>query len=536
MAAATSGGKRSRNSRTWPPQIAIWAAHRSGPSLPRVGTASWISFSERAQGFPRRGRPRDLARWRQRRGRGDRRDGLRGHRLQNGPQSSEFGVTLDLFGVKRRRPWPDGLAPTARLLGHGPVQRSSGGARSPPLGRGGRRELLPALGQNLPCASTRASLDSGKKLLGELAYKERIPLIQRIEELRKGRKLISICNFDRKTFPPIPGLVETQFHADLKECLFSVLKDAKIESSGVDIFLYTRGGDTNSVWPIVSLIREFDKDFEVLIPFRAHSAGTMLSLASSRIYMTRLAEISPIDPSTGNQFNPIDPNNKNNRLGISVEDLNAYNEFIKESLNFKEKENLIPEDKVIMENFLKTLVSEIHPLAIGNVHRVHKLVQNLAEKLLSYHYDTTKHKEIVNKLTVESYSHLHMINRYEAKDILGDPVSFVDDDLENALDILLKEYEDSFYLRDPLFFSRLMKNELNMDFRFIGGVVESQSKSYLFETKGTISQFSELQPNINIQIPPGQPMPLILGLPRRYSVDIKEQRWINNKEPKGVTL
>ena len=369
-----------------------------------------------------------------------------------------------------------------------------------------------------------------------MAHKERIELIKIIEDLRKGRKLISLCNFDRKTFPPIPGLVEIQFQSDLKECLFSVLKDAKVGDSGIDLFLYTRGGDTNSVWPIVSLLREFDSTFEVLVPFRAHSAGTMLTLASNKIHMTRIAEISPIDPSTGNQFNPIDPNNKNNRLGISVEDLNAFKEFIKESLNFKEKENLVEEDKTIMEGFLKSLITEIHPLAIGNVQRVHKLVQNLAEKLLSYHNDKTDNKEIVKKLTVESYSHLHMINRHEAKEILGDLITFVDDDLEIALDNLLKEYEDSFNLRDPLFFSRLMKNDLNKEFRFIGGIVESKTKSYIFETKGTISQYSELQPNINIQIPPGQPMPIIPGLPRRYSVDIKEQRWINNKEPQGVTL
>jgi hypothetical protein len=56
------------------------------------------------------------------------------------------------------------------------------------------------------------------------------------------------------------------------------------------------------------------------------------------------------------------------------------------------------------------------------------------------------------------------------------------------------------------------------------------------ETNGTIYQYSELPPNINIQIPPGQTMPLITDLPRRYSVDIKEQRRIKNKEPQSVTL
>ena len=45
-------------------------------------------------------------------------------------------------------------------------------------------------------------------------------------------------------------------------------------------------------------------------------------MAAKRIVMTRLAELSPIDPTTGNQFNPVD--GKGNRLGISVEDVRAY--------------------------------------------------------------------------------------------------------------------------------------------------------------------------------------------------------------------
>ena len=56
------------------------------------------------------------------------------------------------------------------------------------------------------------------------------------------------------------------------------------------------------MWPIVSLIREFDKDFEVLVPYRCHSSGTLTALGAKRIVMDQLSELSPIDPSTGNQF------------------------------------------------------------------------------------------------------------------------------------------------------------------------------------------------------------------------------------------
>ena len=370
-----------------------------------------------------------------------------------------------------------------------------------------------------------------------MAYEERKTIIAEIEKKRTGRSLISLCNFDRSSEPPLPG-VSMQFQADLKECLYRVLKESAISDKGIDIFLYTRGGDTNSVWPIVSLLREFDKDFQILVPFRNHSAGTLLSLAAKKIVMTRLAELSPIDPSTGNQFNPIDTLNNKIRAGISVEDVNAYKDFIKETFSFKDKGSFSANEIEILKSFVGKLVEEIHPLALGNVHRVHSLIRMLATKLLKLHCrENFAVAKVIDKLTVESYSHLHMFSRSEALEILSDDfIEFADEELEKLLDKLLHQYEDDFYLRSPLYISRLMDdNSLEKDFRFIGGVVESKSWGYVFETTGKISQSSKLQPNISVQIPPGQPMPLIPGLPREYRIEVKEQRWSKNSAPLGVT-
>lgn len=370
-----------------------------------------------------------------------------------------------------------------------------------------------------------------------MAYDERKKLIADIEEIRDGRRLISLCNFDRISEPPLPGL-STQFLSDLKECLYRVLKESSIDVKGLDIFIYTRGGDTNSVWPIVSLIKEFEPNFEVLVPFRAHSAGTMIALAAKKIIMTRLAELSPIDPSTGNQFNPTDPSNPINRLGISVEDVNAYKDFIKETFNFKNLKDLSNEEKGILDVHIQKLTALIHPLAIGNVHRVHKLIQRLAEKLLSLHpIEGRNIHKTIEKLTVEPHSHLHMFNRAEAAEILGkDHIINADEKLEIALDALLRQYEDDFSLRSPLFISRLMdETTTKMDFRFIGGVVESCNWGYIFETTGKIIQFSKLPNNVSVQLPPGQVMPLISGLPREYRIEIFEQRWHHNLEKKGIT-
>ncbi len=85
-----------------------------------------------------------------------------------------------------------------------------------------------------------------------MAYDERKSLMQAIENLRRGRALISLCNFDRQSNPELPGLT-MQFDAGLKECLYRILKETPT-GRGIDVFLYTRGGDTNSVWPIACLL------------------------------------------------------------------------------------------------------------------------------------------------------------------------------------------------------------------------------------------------------------------------------------------
>lgn len=368
-----------------------------------------------------------------------------------------------------------------------------------------------------------------------MAYIGRKRTIRQIEGLR-GRKLISICNFDRPSFPPFRGL-HTQFAPDIKEALFRILKETYKDENGIDIYLYTRGGDTNAVWPIVCLLREFDKDFEVFVPFRAHSSGTMLALAAKKIIMTRIGELSPIDPTTGNQFNPADPANPNSKLGISVEDVRAYEKYFHQALEDTENNDRHTQNKQDITRYLDILANKIHPLALGNVHRVYLQIRQLAKMLLELHkIDGTDFENIVRKLTTRYYSHMHMIGREEAKELLGPKVENAPDELETLLDKLLRQYEDDFALRKPFYASSFMGNNRSSDVVFVGGVVESATWGYKFQTKGKLNQFSEIPKNLQIQLPPGQPMPIVEGLPIKYSLDIAFQGWVRNKKPEGVTL
>ena len=357
-----------------------------------------------------------------------------------------------------------------------------------------------------------------------MGWSERKILIEKVEAEREGRTLVALLNFDRPSDDPGLGLTVI-FNADMKEALFRVLKESN-PSKGIDLFLYTRGGDTNGVWPIISLIREFDPDFEVLAPFRCHSAGTMLALGAKKIWMTPLSELSPIDPTTGNQFNPQDV--KGNFLGISVEDVKSFGDFVKHQVSA---------DLPQMEAFISKLVDRVHPLALGNVHRVHLQIQKLAKEILSLHpVEGRDVPAVIKRLTSEFYSHLHMIGRQQAEEILGSQVERAEAKLSTALDSLLRAYEDDFRLRQAFVVRGHLGDDLMRDVTFVGGVVESRTWSYLFRTKGRLHQFSALPQGVQVQIPIGQGMPLVPGLPREHRFEIFSQAWEHNTTPQGVTV
>lgn len=195
------------------------------------------------------------------------------------------------------------------------------------------------------------------------------------------------------------------------------------------LLLYTRGGDTNVPWSIVNFVRAYAKEMVVLVPFCAHSAGTLVSLGADRILMTKIATLSPIDPSVANAFNPQDPANPANRIPIAVEDVMAYFELAK-SQGVKRDED--------MATAFQRLADPVHPLALGNVHRSIEQIRQLATKLIDLHPaddDQEAVTERIRRLTTAFYTHSHLINRQEAKE-LGLPV----DDAAGKVEALMLDY------------------------------------------------------------------------------------------------
>lgn len=256
--------------------------------------------------------------------------------------------------------------------------------------------------------------------------------IQQIEKLRKSR-VVTYVTGDR------PGPVNARVAMDIIPIISKQLQTIG-KTQNIDLFLYSAGGDTMVPWRLVSMIREYCSKFSILVPYKAHSAATMIALGADEIVMSDLSELSPIDPSTTNVFNPQDPQNPQNKIPISVEDVMAYFDLAKNKFGIKNDEELA----LIFNKFIEAN-PQIHPLALGNINRMHNLIRILAKRLLKSHKTPMKEEEIeklVDYFTEKLYSHQYIIGRKEAKDDLGlKTVHFANSALSKAMTDLYEEYK-----------------------------------------------------------------------------------------------
>jgi hypothetical protein len=255
-------------------------------------------------------------------------------------------------------------------------------------------------------------------------------LLQKIEKLRNSCVITFITAdqvnspfFGRMALDVVPFFYEHLQHIGNPDRL--------------DIMIYSQGGDSIVPWRLITLARERCSHLAVLIPYKAHSAATMLALGADEIVMGEMGELSPIDPSIGTPFNPRrDDEPKGAPLEISVEDVAGFFNFARERLHITSEENMI--------QALQMLVNKLHPLALGSVYRSHALIRMIARNLLSLHMVNSTEEPLINQIVdniaEKLYYHNYMINRKEAKD-LGLKIEFSSHELDETLWTLYKSYK-----------------------------------------------------------------------------------------------
>lgn len=291
----------------------------------------------------------------------------------------------------------------------------------------------------------RSRPDAKRTNAGEQPRTRRVRLIREIERVRGSRVLTYVTSTR-------PGL-EVHMAQDVVRYVFDLLDGFRTAAGGrkcpkIDLFIHSNGGDGTVPWRLVTLIREFCAKFSVLVPHRAFSAATLTALGADEIIMHPMGMLGPTDATVANQFNPTDPASPGRRLGISVEDVAAYIQLVKDDVGIQHEDELI--------QAFGALASAVHPLALGNVKRTMSQSRMMARKLLQLHMDGDvghKVEEIVDKLTSKLFFHGHPINRKEAREqIRIHTVKDASAEVEALMWQLYSEYEISMNLLQPVDF------------------------------------------------------------------------------------
>src|SRR5262245_2715313 len=249
-----------------------------------------------------------------------------------------------------------------------------------------------------------------------MSYPRRSAVLQEIgAELQAG--VVAYVTGDREN-------LETEVGTDVLRRIPRHL-EAVGKQDRLALVLYTIGGDTNTPWPFVNFLRGYCEELFVLVPFWAHSAGTLIALGADKIYLTRFGTLGPIDPTVTNEFNPLDPAT-DDKTPIAVEDVLAFFELASEQ---------DVGDTGLGADAFRQLAESVHPLALGNVKRTIEQISLLAKKLVRLHSpdaDEADLTTLVRQMTTELYCHSHMITRAEAS-AFGLPVEQPSEDLEDRL-------------------------------------------------------------------------------------------------------
>lgn len=367
-----------------------------------------------------------------------------------------------------------------------------------------------------------------------MSFKERQQIIQELQELRKT-KIVTHINSDRRVPPRQPSLpaLHTKLATEAQPFFYKALQELGKQPQ-LDLYLHTGGGQTDSVWPLVSLFREFGQEFNVLVPYKAHSAGTLICLGANTVVMGEAGELSPVDPQTGNQFNPVDEIDPGIRRAISVEEVTSYFDLAKDPA--KDAEDKDTKSGVDLDLAFQILAEKVHPLALGNVNRSYKQIRGLARRLLGLHLPTESGEgegriaSIVDALTQKRFSHTDILNRREARDLLGENmVKFADEVEQDLMWRLFEDYADASSLLKTFILQSEVGDNQQAEMGVVGAFIETETTSYIYRSICQVTQRSALPSGFNINLQPGQLMPLLPGFPREVNIELREIGWVKNE-------
>jgi hypothetical protein len=260
--------------------------------------------------------------------------------------------------------------------------------------------------------------------------------------------------------------------------------------------MYSTGGITMASYALANLLREFSESYDVIIPFKALSCFTLVALGANNIIMTRMGQLSPIDPSVSSPLGPFapipgGPGQQVRIVPVNVEDVVNYLDLARKELGIKDEELLVRLYDRISQN--------VHPLVLGSVYRSREQIGFLARMLLERHMkDPEEIRKIIEVMTRGRFSHDYLIGRKEAKEILKLPVIDIDTKLDEAIVKLYDQYDDLLQLSVPYHPEQILKDQPKAIGSLDRAIVETKDLTQVFRSKREVSRVELLPPAVPV--------------------------------------
>ncbi|KHE93094.1 MAG: ATP-dependent Clp protease proteolytic subunit [Candidatus Scalindua rubra] len=317
---------------------------------------------------------------------------------------------------------------------------------------------------------------------------ERVFHLNKIEEERNSKVIVYITS-DRQPLQFCSGVIAT----DILTLFYTHLKKIG-KADKISLCIRSSGGNLDAPWPLVNLIREYCKEFEIIVLSKALSAGTLIALGANKIVMTPIAQLSPIDPKK----NIVNKSEK--QIGLEVEDVISFINLAKEKIGLTEQ--------TCLSEILKSLVNDVPTYALGSVNRTHSLIRSLSSNLLMLHLKDGEEGEkqkniIVEYLTEKLFSHLHLINRKEAKETVGfgDIIEYADNELEILINNVDDTYSQELELTEPFIPLKVLGENATTSYTSKRAILESIEITNTFVSELEITKIqTEPEPQVNVKV------------------------------------
>jgi Serine dehydrogenase proteinase len=259
-------------------------------------------------------------------------------------------------------------------------------------------------------------------------------LLEALKAERKGT-MLSLVFVD---FLPVNPMLAGDVALQLEPLIAELGKVDKI-----DLVLRSTGGVAEIPWRILSVLRCFCEELEVITPRAAMSGATHIAIGADNLVMSPFSALGSVDPTRNHALLPRDA--QGTPTPASVQDLKHCLEFLKR--NVSDKEPIGP--------LVGQLFNHVHPLAIGAIEQSYELGRLITKKVLATRNKKLPSKQvdaIVKRLAGEYYSHGYPISRAEVVADLRLPVTKAEpgDGLFVAIEALNSFYTGVFEKQVPV--------------------------------------------------------------------------------------